>query len=634
MAAPSSSVFAGRARSGSSKLPVQRDADGNEAEVETREDEEQNVKLQETIELLLAAGYFRARIKGLSPFDKVVGGMTWCITTCNVDVDVDLLFQENSTIGQKISLTEKIVAVLPKMKCPHRIEPHQIQGLDFIHIYPVVQWLVKRAIETREEMGDFIRAFSVSQFSRHYSTPEDIAFEAVKPKAIATVTSVKDNYKPQRRYKRHDADKLRDEETRVHSTLLEYGRRYGVSRSEQDAKEEEKAMKKKATAAGLGGGKDAESEVDLQAEEERRIKALMSGMSATGLQEGKLTATAVGSIVGMQSQEIQQIASEYAEKQAEIEQIEKSERVGGAQQHKRMTTSLNKQIKDANTKLTEVEEKHQELHKTYVETQEKLKEVQQRSAAIDEEMEKLTAMETEENQSILGSLRSLVALNENLKKQEQEFKAHCKEEMARLKGNIEDLQRETGQLDSEDKERADLISRQYDADKEKLHKIRLLLARKNREIAGLQRKIDEVPSRAELSQYQRRFVELYNQVSSTHRETKQFYTLYNTLDDTKLYLNKEVNLLNSIHDNFKQAMSSQANKDQFLKQFEQIIEGIKQNRARVEKKRQEEKMRRDQMSDQYLDLVEKQRLYFKTVKDFKEECRKNEILLTKLGGSG
>lgn len=39
--------------------------------VETREDEEQNVKLQQTIDLLLAAGYFRARIKGLSPFDKV-----------------------------------------------------------------------------------------------------------------------------------------------------------------------------------------------------------------------------------------------------------------------------------------------------------------------------------------------------------------------------------------------------------------------------------------------------------------------------------------------------------------------------------------------------------------------------------
>lgn len=37
------------------------------------------------------------------------------------------------------ALTEKIVSVLPRMKCPHRIEPHQIQGLDFIHIFPVVQ---------------------------------------------------------------------------------------------------------------------------------------------------------------------------------------------------------------------------------------------------------------------------------------------------------------------------------------------------------------------------------------------------------------------------------------------------------------------------------------------------------------
>ena len=38
---------------------------------DVREDEEQNVKLKESIDLLLAAGYFRARIKGLTPFDKV-----------------------------------------------------------------------------------------------------------------------------------------------------------------------------------------------------------------------------------------------------------------------------------------------------------------------------------------------------------------------------------------------------------------------------------------------------------------------------------------------------------------------------------------------------------------------------------
>ena len=121
------------------------------------------------MELLLAAGYFRARIKGLSPFDKVrgaqaaaaasahpnrtppqiVGGMTWCITAANEDVDVDILFEENASIGKKIALTEKIVEALPRLKCPLALEPHQIQGLDHISIYPVVQWLVKKALETR-----------------------------------------------------------------------------------------------------------------------------------------------------------------------------------------------------------------------------------------------------------------------------------------------------------------------------------------------------------------------------------------------------------------------------------------------------------------------------------------------------
>lgn len=71
-----------------------------------------------------------------------------------------------------------------------------------------------------------------------------------------------------------------------------------------------------------------------------------------------------------------------------------------------------------------------------------------------------------------------------------------------------------------------------------------------------------MPSRAELTQYQKRFLELYSQggwelcvcqgrteakiftfsvsVSATHKETKQFFTLYNTLDDKKVYLEKEV----------------------------------------------------------------------------------------------
>ncbi|XP_071487637.1 coiled-coil domain-containing protein 93-like [Diadema antillarum] len=632
----SASVFRrpSRQRSGSKKSALY-DAEGNEVEVETREDEEQNVKLGETIELLLAAGYFRARIKGLSPFDKVVGGMTWCITTCNFDIDVDLLFQENSTIGQKIALTEKIVAVLPRMKCPHRIEPHQIQGLDFIHIYPVVQWLVKRAIETREEMGDQIRAFSISQFSKNHKTPEDMDFEDRKDSSISAVGEVKNSYKAQRRYKRADAYKLKEEELRVQSTLLEYGRRYGMGGSSQNEKEAEKDPKRKAVAAGLSPASQPDKAKDAEEErlqEERRIQALMKGMAAMQVEEGKVTASMVGSIVGLQSDVIGQLASEYADKKSELQQLEeKPERMSGAQQHQRIIGSLQKQITTVQKKVEESRVTVETQQQEYNTSQQRLQEVEEYSARIDQEMAKLDELGGE-NKTVLAELRGLVAMNESLKKQEQEFRAHCKEEMQRLKQSIAELQ-EAGGGETQLSERDQLIAKQYEADKEKLQKIRLLLARKNREISQLQRKIDKVPTRAELTQYQKRFVELYNQVASTHRETKQFYTLYNTLDDTKLYLEKEVSLLNSIYDNFEKAMSSSAGKDQFLKQFEQIVAGVKQNFAKVEKKKQEEKMKRDQNNDTFLDLVEKQRLYFKTVKEFQEECRKNEILLSKLSAA-
>ena len=89
------------------------------------------------------------------------------------------------------ALTEKIVVVLPRMKCPHRLDPHQIQGLDFIHIFPVIQWLVKRAIETREEFGDYIRSYSVSQYSKFHTTPDELEFESRKDKATGTMTELK-----------------------------------------------------------------------------------------------------------------------------------------------------------------------------------------------------------------------------------------------------------------------------------------------------------------------------------------------------------------------------------------------------------------------------------------------------------
>ena len=45
-------------------------------------------KLKDIFDILLLAGYFRIRIPGLSILDKVLGGIVWCISCSNFDIDV------------------------------------------------------------------------------------------------------------------------------------------------------------------------------------------------------------------------------------------------------------------------------------------------------------------------------------------------------------------------------------------------------------------------------------------------------------------------------------------------------------------------------------------------------------------
>jgi hypothetical protein len=77
-------------------------ADYREGRSEVKMDQLQAQKYEEIIDMLLAAGYFRARISALSQFDKIIGGLTWCITASNIDVDIDLFFEEEAQIKQKM----------------------------------------------------------------------------------------------------------------------------------------------------------------------------------------------------------------------------------------------------------------------------------------------------------------------------------------------------------------------------------------------------------------------------------------------------------------------------------------------------------------------------------------------------
>lgn len=60
-------------------------------------DEDREKMYQKIVELLIAAGYFRARIQSLEPFDKILGGIAWTLTGSFCDIDIEFKDEMNLT---------------------------------------------------------------------------------------------------------------------------------------------------------------------------------------------------------------------------------------------------------------------------------------------------------------------------------------------------------------------------------------------------------------------------------------------------------------------------------------------------------------------------------------------------------
>lgn len=109
------------------------------------------------------------------------------------------------------------------MKCPFTLEPHQIQGLDYINIIPVIQWLVKESVDLRNIKAESLQAFAISQFHNQFSLRSSAETRVQREKALNYVKRLEVLYTTKRLFKRKLNIEPEDEKSRVRLTLLEYG---------------------------------------------------------------------------------------------------------------------------------------------------------------------------------------------------------------------------------------------------------------------------------------------------------------------------------------------------------------------------------------------------------------------------
>ncbi|XP_023940319.1 coiled-coil domain-containing protein 93 [Bicyclus anynana] len=554
-------------------------------EVEVREDAEQLVKWHEISDALVAAGYYRAQLQGLSAFDKIVGGLTWCIELCDIDVDISLLFEENLTIGKKIALTEKIVKILPSMKCPYIIEPHQIQGLDFINIFPLIQWLIKYSSEFREAKEDELRKFAVMQYEKDHIFESDRAVYLQNEKLLRNLVVVQNLYKPCRVRKRKGAFPTNELE-QVNAVLSEYDQRMlmHVSNHKDESKQDDGLDFLYDYEKSLADPSDMTTETDRYSEDK----------------ENKDTANTKIHYAVLHSELTGDVPKELEEK----EKIKYSDDI----------ERLTKVIGDMEAEVDVVRKDHEarmdQAKSQYMDLISNLQKITKKIMKSDDYSDKNV-------KDIYKSLKELAReKNELLKLIEQREMEHKKlEELSRTAKEPDTVVEEQPLTPEELKEFQDREKKLKDY----ISSVRAELGHLNRQVLRCTVAIDEVPGTAELLQYEKRFVELYNQVASKHKETKQYYIFYNTLYEVKLYTSKELSLLNSILDNYDDVMSSVRKREEFMTQFESIVEWVNQTVKKVEQKYIQEKERKAALHAEYSRLMDVQRQYAAALKKLAEE---------------
>eukprot|EP00941_MAST-03F_sp_MAST-3F-sp1_P000363 g363.t1 len=589
--------------------------------------------------LLQDAGYYRAGNSNLKMFDKIIGGLCWSISASGANVDVDILFEEDMPLGKKVTLSENVVKSLERMKCPHPLKAHQIQGLDFAALLPIIRWAVKGVAAFRGENSRRIRLYTHHHFEKHHSWPE--SFE----RDIAFMHELDNTYRARRVLKRPKElwSRLENctESELLQTCLLEFGRtvKMDMEVSMEDADDQERvgvdSLKKKGSAFDSKVTdvfkKEAEEEAIEAKRSEEQEKELLKVLAETAAdKEGNLKGKDVGSLIMQGAGAISSAAAWYEEEtkllKKEMEGREELTHGGRMAAFKRRKVGIERQIAKEEEKGKVIKEKYNNAASQMEKLNKQLEKTKEYSAQKQLEMKELEKTENkDEFAADFKKLRHLVMLNENLKSQEKAFKSGCKKQMAELQAKIEALK--GGDSNDEETARLAEIEEMHAEVQAKYDKGKLLLANKARDIATLQRKIDEVPLRSELIQYERRFVELYDLIAAKLDETRKYFSTYNMLAQQRDFLQKEVDIIQSINDNFLLAMKSKKGKEQFAKSCAAILDGIKKQTSAKGKQLDTLQKRTDDLSAEYGKLVEKQRLYFKLVRDFQDACDLNEKLL-------
>lgn len=625
-------------------------------------DEERQEYMNKIIELLLAAGYSRARLPFLSNLDKILGGFTWGLTSCFFDIEFE--FTDDMNIGEKIKVSERIIKGLKSGGCPILINPVQIQGLDLKVLYSVFQWLIKYVHESRDKILE---------------VTDKVAFSYGKEvMGVKKESQVKEN-KDSHTKAKNEGRQLRFKESKLNMGLLEQVRiylilcEYGIGANDlKFQKELIDLLKKKKLGSSNTNNNDSNSNKNNSNDDN-----FISTSSNTTLNIKKENSNQTQTPIDLKKERQSSIVNNKKEKITEKEKEELNEILnkGEILQQTKINIEadilndllnnnfeviqdeiqkfevLNKDDKYDEIKILMKEKERLLMTKANLQSQ--IEFYNEQNKKIDNNINDLQALNdlkineinklnneitqsnhqiSQLNEKVLTSknfskeqfekVASKIEYKENLKEDIVKYKQHIKQEKMIIDMKLENVEKKKIKMgDESNLNTLKEIDESYNDEMTNLINKKKALFEENKVINMLTRKIQVYPSKLELLQFQKRFEELYDQINLISERNREMINEINSKEEVSNLLNQKKQTFQSLLKVYSE-MKSVKEKESLKNSIVPILNEINDIVDKTNKKCEGLSHEFNSIKNENLKLQEYEQNYMRLVKEYNYEYNK------------
>ena len=576
------------------------------------------------VDLLISAGYFRARIQNLEPFDKLLGGMAWTLTGCFYDIDID--FKDDMNLTEKIRVSEKITAGLKSINCPFLLNPVQITRFDLKPVYECLQWLVKKLKETQDERNEMNKKFSVNFIESKMKDKQNLI-------VIDNEEILKGKYnllKQNRKYKQKN--KLNfdyNDELRVFFSMIEYGMNKDITFQRQLIE----LLRKKNLIGDSKEKKNSNLQKEKNSDNNKLTKDEMKTLNdiiETNIEEiqdkekNKVNASIIEAIF---SENMQTIAKEienfdnskgdenidkiklYAKEKERLEKNKaniSSQLVEFQNEYNNMILSSNAEKEEINNLKKEIEQLENNK-RINLDNKDKIINKVKEEKLSEEKMKFLSEKNKEKDQ---------------LKNEISKFKKECLAEKNYYDSQLENYQKKIDKLNnSENEQFFNEIDTNYNNELQANLEKKKDLFNQNKVINMLTRKIQLYPSKLEVIQYQKRFGELYDQLNNVTEKSQKILGECNSKNQVVQLLEQKENAfieLKNFYNGFKKMSEKEQVKNTIINIYNPLVPMINNSNQKLK----DINCDIDSYQKTLNDLRMYESNYMKLIKDYNKEFNK------------